>query len=134
MADQMTIPEFHAALKAQDIGHHSHCAFVCPICETVQSGADWMRATGKTFEEIEPKVGFSCIGRGTGAGEHKRGTKPGKGCNWTLGGLLRLHVLEVVDAAGKAHPMFRLASPEQAQEHKRQNEQTEPALAESAAS
>ncbi|MFC3706325.1 VVA0879 family protein [Devosia honganensis] len=123
MAETMTIPEFHAALKAQGVGHHMHCAFVCPICATVQSGADWMRATGKTFEEIEPKVGFSCIGRGTGAGEHRRGTPPGKGCNWTLGGFFRLHKLEVVDAEGKNHPMFEIATPEQAQAHKLASEQ-----------
>lgn len=112
----MTIPEFHAALKAQGVSSHEHCAFKCVICGTVQSGADWMAATGKPFDEIEPKVGFACIGRATDAGPHKRGAKPGKGCDWSLGGLFRLHEMEIVDG-DKRHPMFVLASPEEAQAH-----------------
>lgn len=44
--------------------------------------------------------------------EHATG-KPspaGPGCNWTLGGLLRIHELEV-----QTVPWFRVASPEEAQ-------------------
>jgi hypothetical protein len=76
-----------------------------------------MRATGKPPEDVEKYFGFSCIGRVTGAGEHKRGAKPGKGCDWSLGGLFRLHRLVIVDDEGKEHPFFELATPEEAQAH-----------------
>lgn len=115
----LTIPEFHAALKAQGVGAREHCAFKCPICKTVQSAANWIRATGRSFEEIEKSLGFSCIGRAINAGPHKNGSKPGKGCDWTLGGFFKLHKLEIVDEAGKHHPMFELATPEEAQAHER---------------
>lgn len=116
MADQMTIPEFHAALKSQGVSSHEHFAFICPACGTVQSGRDLMKATGKPFAEIERHLGFSCIGRFTGAGpvEKKRGGQ--RGCDWTLGGLLRIHSLEVVDG-DERYPRFALATAEQAQAH-----------------
>lgn len=41
----------------------------------------------------------------------------GKPCNWTLGGLFRLHELEVITPDGKAHPTFAVATPAQAQAH-----------------
>lgn len=113
----LTIPEFHAELKAQGVERREHLAFVCPICSTVQSGADIMAATGKPFEEIERFLGFSCVGRFTDTGPHKSGSPPGKGCDWTLGGFLRVHSLEIVDEDGARHPRFELATPAQAQEH-----------------
>lgn len=119
----LTIPEFHAELKAQGVGRREDIAFVCPVCGTVQSGADWMAATGKPFDEIEPVIGFSCIGRETGAGPHKAGTAPGKGCDWTLGGLLRIHQLEIVGEDGQRHAMFEPASADLAQQHALQRRQ-----------
>lgn len=76
----------------------------------MQSGADWMAATGKPFDEIEARLAFSCIGRATNAGPFKRGAPAGKECDWALGGLLRLHTLEV-DDDGALHPMFEPATP-----------------------
>jgi hypothetical protein len=112
----MTIPEFHEALKSQGVKRHEDFAFKCPICSTVQSGASLIAAgAGKTFDEVEPFVGFSCVGRFTNAGPHKKNAPAGKGCDWTLGGFFKLHCLEVVDDEGKHHPRFELASPEQAQ-------------------
>lgn len=116
----MSIPEFHAALKAQGVSGREHLAFRCPICGTIQSGADLMRATGKSsFDDVEKWLGFSCVGRFTGAGEWKRGQPAGKGCNWTLGGLFQVHKLEVIDEKGVSHARFEIATPEEAQAHER---------------
>lgn len=113
-----TIPEFHAALKAQGVKPHEHLAFKCPICGTIQSGRDLIAAgAGKTFDDIERYVGFSCVGRFTNAGPHKTGAAPGRGCDWTLGGLFTLHTTEVIDSEGKKRPRFDLATPEEAQAH-----------------
>lgn len=120
--DTMTIPEFHAALRAQGVSSHEHCAFLCPMCNTPQSGASLIAAgAGKTFDEVERYVGFSCVGRFTSAGPHDPKHAPGRGCDWTLGGLLRLHQLVVIDDEGKERPRFRLASPAQAQLLEREN-------------
>lgn len=113
----VTLNEFLAALKAQGVPKE-HMAFKCPVCGTIQSGADLIKAeAGKTFDEVQGFLGFSCIGRFTGAGEHKRGEASGRGCNWTLGGLLHLHELEVITEDGEHHPRFVLATPEEAQQH-----------------
>lgn len=114
---KMTVPELHAAFKAQGVSAREHVACKCVMCGTVQSLDDFVRASGEPADVVEKFFGFSCIGRFTGAGEHKRGTPPGKGCNWTLGGLLRLHTLVVVTEDGKEHPFFELATPEEAQAH-----------------
>lgn len=111
----MPLAELQAALKNQGV-LPEHYAFKCPICGTVQSAADLIRAgAGGNYDEVEGKVGFSCVGRFTNAGPHKRGEVAGRGCDWTLGGLFRLHVLEVVTEDGERHPLFEPASPEEAQ-------------------
>ena len=114
----ITLDEFHTELKAQGVKPHEHLAFRCPICGTLQSGRDLIKAgAGKTWKDVEKYAGFSCVGRWTNAGPHKKGNQPGRGCNWTLGGLLRIHVLEVVTPDGEHHPCFELATPEEAQIH-----------------
>ena len=122
----MSLEEFQAALRAQGVPSE-HLALVCPICSTVQSATDLIRAgAGSSMDEVERYLGFSCVGRWTGAEAFhsaKRRRDPAKlGCNWTLGGLFRLHRLEVVTPDGEHHPRFELASPEQAREHMRENE------------
>lgn len=72
--------------------------FVCPSCGTVQTGQMLLDA-GLSLENVSTQIGFSCIGR------HVRGL----GCDWTLGGLLQIHTLEVIDEQGKAHPTFEFA-------------------------
>lgn len=115
----MTLNEFHAAIKAQNAGSREHIAFKCPVCATIQSGDDLIAAAaGKTFDEVEKYVGFSCVGRFTNAGPHKKGTPPGKGCDWTLGGLFQFHSLEVETPDGKKHPRFELATADEALAHK----------------
>lgn len=59
--------------------------FVCPSCNTVQTINDFLEA-GIDHNDIEPYIAFSCIGRFTDT----------KGCNWTLGGLLKIHKVEVI--------------------------------------
>ena len=112
----LTVDEFHSELKAQGVIRHEDFALVCPRCKTVQSGQSLIDAgAGANFEEVEKYLGFSCVGRFTDAGEARR-NPDGKPCNWTLGGLFKLHELEVVTPDGKSHPRFEVATPEQAQE------------------
>jgi len=72
--------------------------FKCPRCGEVQSAEDLV-AAGVDKDDVQKYMGFSCIGRFT----------DDKGCDWTLGGLFRLHELEIVDEEGNHHPYFDLA-------------------------
>lgn len=109
----MSLAEFQAAVRAQGV-ERIDAAFTCPRCATVQSARSLIAAgAGVDFDSVKRYLGFSCIGRFTGAGSAR--TKPdGAPCNWTLGGLFQLHELEVVTDDGKAHPHFEVATPEQA--------------------
>jgi hypothetical protein len=115
---EITRDQFKSELVAQGVAGHQDFAFKCPMCGTVQSARDLIAAgAGKDFDEVEKFLAFSCVGRWTNAGPHKNGRPPGNGCDWTLGGLFRLHVLEVVTDDGAKHPRFELATPEEAQAH-----------------
>lgn len=121
--ESITVEEAHRRMKAQGVSSNKHVAFVCPVCGTVQSMASLV-AAGCPKDKVESYIGFSCEGRWTGAGPWPSGgdrsakglrrTYPG--CDWTLGGLFRIHRLEVVmpDRA-EPQPCFEIASPEQAQ-------------------
>lgn len=113
----MTVEEFHAALRAQGVPRDD-LAFKCPICGTIQSAKDLIRAgAGKDFEGVGKFLGFSCVGRFTNAGPHQEGRAPGTGCDWTLGGLFQLHKVEVVDTDGERCPHFEVVTPEEAKAH-----------------
>ena len=113
----MTIEEYHAALKAQGAKDRNELVMICPMCETPQNANDLIRAgAGETFDGVKTFLGFSCIGRFTGAGSPRK-FPDGKPCNLSLGGLFRLHKLEVVTPDGERHPRFEVATPEQAQAH-----------------
>lgn len=113
----MTLAEFQAACIAQ-ARSHDQIVFRCPMCKTLQSGADLIRAgAGATFDEVERYLAFSCLGRFTGAPSPRK-EPDGKPCNWTLGGLFTVHSLEVVTPDGKHHPRFDLASKEDADAHR----------------
>ena len=113
----MSLKDFQTELLAQGVSQ-VHFAFKCPICGTVQSANDLIAAgAGGNFDEVEKYLGYSCVGRFTGAGHHAKDTPPGKGCNWTLGGLFQLHRLEVITEDGERHPRFEPASKEEAQRH-----------------
>lgn len=118
----MTLPEFHAALKAQGVPAREDLAFKCVMCGTIQSGRSLIKAgAGKTFDDVEKFLGFSCVGRFTNAGPHKKSTAPGRGCDWTLGGLFALHCFEVIDDDGGHHPRFEIATPQEAKALAEQN-------------
>lgn len=112
----MTLDEYKAAVIAQGVPHE-HIAVKCPMCGTIQSGADLIKAgAGADFDAVEKYLAFSCVGRFTGAGSPRK--KPdGKPCNWTLGGFFQLHKLVVVTPDGQRHPRFELATPAEAQAH-----------------
>lgn len=113
--EEITLDEFRARMMAQGVSISNHTALICPACGTIQSITDHLKA-GATVEEAERTIGFSCVGRRTGAGEPRAENK-GKGCNWSLGGLLQIHELTVVTPDGKKHPRFAFATPEEAQAH-----------------
>jgi len=110
--ETISLDEFRARLKAQGVSDRIHIAFKCPVCKTVQSTQSFISA-GCDADDAEKFIGFSCIGRETGAGAPRK-EPDGKPCNWTLGGLLRFHTLEFVDPEGAVHPLFEIASPEEA--------------------
>jgi hypothetical protein len=88
--------------------------FVCPICGTIQDAKDFFKA-GVDRGKVSSVLGFSCIGRFTGAGPYKEKGPQQKGCDWTLGGLFQLHRLEVIDEKGTIHPVFEFAEVQVAQ-------------------
>ncbi|MGH8083897.1 MAG: VVA0879 family protein [Lysobacter sp.] len=114
--ERMTLSEFHAAVKAQGVPPED-VAVVCPMCATVESARDLIAAgAGDDFDSVQKFLGFSCVGRFTGAGS-PRNEPDGEPCNWTLGGLFLAHKFEVVTDDGKGHAHFELCTPEQAQAH-----------------
>lgn len=68
--------------------------FRCARCNGSQS-VEQCVAAGMTADEAY----FNCIGRRV----------DNIGCDWTLGGLFRIHTLEIMDEEGKAHPAFEFA-------------------------
>ncbi len=92
----MTIDEFHK--KGEELfGEKArNWEFVCPNCQTVQSGKNFLDL-GMKGEEIQKYIGFSCIGRFNDCKT---------GCDWTLGGLFQCHKMIVIDEKGKEHPRF----------------------------
>lgn len=113
--EEIDILTFTARLAAQGVARID-LAFVCPLCRTVQSMRSLI-ATGKLANETEAEryIGFSCIGRFTNAGPPAKDKPPGGGCNWTLGGLLQLHEMVVIDEQGERRPYFAIADREAAQ-------------------
>lgn len=120
MAERITHEEFLQRLKTQGMSRN-HLALVCPICGTVQSMTSLIKA-GALEETVETFFGFSCEGRFTRAGpwpaqsaktDAAKKRRLVRGCDWTLGGLLRLHRLEV-EIEDRVRPCFELATPEQA--------------------
>ena len=101
----MTVKEFREICKGQGVPKEK-IQFVCPLCGTIQCAQDLIDAgAGKNFDDVSIYLGFSCVGRFTKAGPPRK-KQDGKPCNWTLGGLFRMHELEVIDEEGKHHPHF----------------------------
>lgn len=112
--ETISIPQLHERMKAQGVSAREHIAFRCVVCGTVQSMASLAKA-GVAEDKLENYAGYSCIGRFTNAGPWQKKDKPGKGCDWTLGGLFQLHNVEVINEEGKPQPIFDIATPEEAQ-------------------
>ncbi len=72
--------------------------FICPRCNTVQGVPDFEKA-GLSRADLDRYLAFSCIGR----------FADGIGCDWTLGGLLTIHALEVEFEDGTKRPTFEFA-------------------------
>ncbi len=117
----ISVTALHELFRAQGVKRREDIAFKCARCGTVQSLASFA-AIGVPTESAERQIGFSCIGRhdpdspsGLQPGE------PGRGCDWTLGGLFQLHTLEVETPDGQRRPSFWPASAEEAQALAQQN-------------
>lgn len=94
---QITHDQFMAAIKTQGHDNVLDVEFICPRCKTHQTGRDLIKAgAGRNIYEIEGYLAFSCVGRWTNE----------KGCDWTLGGLLKIHELEVLVPDKPARPVF----------------------------
>jgi hypothetical protein len=99
----LTIDEYFSAIESQNVPRKD-ATFLCPHCGTLQSANDLIKAgAGKTSDDISGVLAFSCIGRWDNS----------KGCDWTLGGLIQIHELEVIDSKGIAYPRFIPISAEQ---------------------
>lgn len=122
----MTIPtitgaELQARLKDQGVPL-VHRAFKCPLCATVQSAFDFIKAgAAKDFNDANKHLGMACIGRFTGAGGPRK-SPDGQPCDWIVGGFLQLHNLELVEEDGRRVPVFEPASPQEAQAHATSND------------
>lgn len=113
---KISLGELHGALLLQAVDPEDF-AFICPMCGCVQSARDLIAAgAGENLDAVEKYLGFSCVGRFTGAASPRK-EHDGNPCNWTLGGLFRFHRLEVEFDDGATRPIFELASREQAQAH-----------------
>lgn len=96
--EQVKLADFRATATERFGEDTKDWVFVCPQCKTKQTANEW-NDEGIDREVIGRQIGFSCIGR------HVKD----KGCDWTLGGLFKLHELEIIDDEGGEHPHFVLA-------------------------
>lgn len=87
--------EWIAQLEAKFGKDPKQWKFKCVQCGGVQCGQDFIDAGVKDPENY---VYFSCIGRFV----------KDRGCDWTLGGLFRIHKMEV-EFEGKKIPVFEPA-------------------------
>jgi hypothetical protein len=117
---RITLQQFQEELIGQGVWSSDHFAFRCPMCGTIQSAADLIAAgAGADFDAVQKYLAYSCVGRFTGKKLHADSRRDAVGCDWTLGGLFRTHVLEVIDEDGGIHPRFEPATPVDAQAHAR---------------
>ena len=115
MADRRQIPhaEFLGLIQAQGVPIEQ-TKFLCCMCGCEQSPQDFLDAgAASSLEEAKIEVTFSCLGRWT-EGKPPRQEPDGERCNWTLGGLLRAHDLEVIMDDGRVIPTFAPAPQQEA--------------------
>lgn len=118
---KISVLKLHEAVMAQGVSKDD-IAFICPMCKCVQSPRDFYNVgAGTKFEDVQAFLNYSCVGRWISAGSPRE--KPdGAPCNWTLGGMLQMHTLEVVDDDGNVTPSFEPASARQALQHALDND------------
>lgn len=111
----ITTVESRAQFLAQGVSGKGFYAVKCPMCGTVQCMQDLVNVgAGKDLQEVERYFAFSCVGRWTGA-PGPRKSPDGKPCNWTLGGLFKMHNTVLICDDGTEHPIFDIATPCEAQ-------------------
>lgn len=76
--------------------------FKCVICGHVQDGRGMMERHNISQDEALSRSSFSCEGRLGGE----------EGCDWSLGGLFKLHTVEIVHPDGSREPVFEFACEE----------------------
>lgn len=105
----MSLAEYHAALAKAWGDDPKHWRFVCPSCGVTQSIADFIEARPDVDPNVLARsVGFSCIGRWTGA-EGAFNREKFAPCNYTSGGLFCINALVVVMDDGEQVPAFEPA-------------------------
>jgi hypothetical protein len=92
----LTLEEWRAAAVEKYGKDMREWKFKCCKCGETQSLKDFEDAN---IKEPSTKFYFSCIGRWI----------KDRGCNWTLGGLLRMHDTEVKNEDGENIPVFEFA-------------------------
>lgn len=99
MRTQMLQSDFLAECKRRH-GAPRAWAFICPMCKTRQT-IQMLFDAGLSQDGVHGAMAFSCIGR----------YQPGIGCDWTLGGLLQMHELEIImdQGNGNVRPAFEIA-------------------------
>lgn len=99
----LTLDEYVSALKSQNVDMKD-ATVQCPKCKTLQSISDFVNTGAiKNLDEAGKHFGSACIGRF----DNK------KGCDWSLGGLLQFHELEILYPDGSIGPRFIPTSAEQ---------------------
>lgn len=78
--------------------------FVCPMCGNIQSVESMKENNPSIGDDTLQSINFNCEGRYT----------PNVGCDWTLGGLLQIHTVEIL-ADGKAYFSFAFADGNESQ-------------------
>ncbi len=113
---KITLEQFKDEAKAQGV-ERVDITVICPLCDTPQSMRALIAAgAGATEPDVEKFIGFSCVGRFTGAGSCFAKNHPKRiGCDYTLGGLFKLPKLIVLLPDGEEFPHFEIASKEQAE-------------------
>jgi hypothetical protein len=120
--ERITLQEFHARCKSQNVSAPKNVALICPVCGTIQSMVTLVKA-GCAEDDVAKYIGFSCEGRFANAGSWPNASENSekadrrraiRGCDWTLGGLFQIHQL-IIEDDGKEYARFALATPEQAQ-------------------
>lgn len=94
----MTLEEWRAEAKIRFGDNSRLWAFKCARCGGIQTVQDFIDS-GSTEKEAHSRAHFSCIGRQV----------KGRGCDWSLGGLFRIHTLEVKTPEGELVPVFEFA-------------------------